>query len=127
MGRHPFLRNNLLWISIVILLIGIALTVVAYSAPGADWTDPYESMLPSAGGGDWNMLIRVVAPVILITGAWYVGEQIIARRRFNRLINAEKKSEFQQNLPTLEETVRDLPDKYEDRLEQKQTDFKSRR
>lgn len=127
MGRHPFLRNNLLWISIAISVIGLALTAVAYSAPGAAWTDSYEAALPSAGGGDWNMLVRVVAPIILLTGVWYVGEQIIARRRFNRLINAEKKSEFQQNLPTLEETVRDLPDKYEDRLEQKQTDFKSRR
>lgn len=129
MGRHPFVRENLLWMSIAITIIGLLLVVLSYTADyqAAGWTDTYESYVPESANGSWNMLVRVVSPVILITGVWYLGEQILARRKFERLINAEKKSDFRTNLPQLEETVRDLPAKYEDRLQEKQGEFKSRR
>lgn len=129
MGRSPFARNNTLWMSSVATLVGLVGTVLAFTAEptAAGWNAFYENAVPVGGGQDWNLLVQVVAPVVLLSGAWYLGEQIIARRKFERLINAEKKSAFQDNLEQLEETVQKLPKEYEERLDEKTESFVSRR
>ncbi len=117
--------------SIVATIAGLALTVLAYSANYADpshWTSFYTVLVPSeTSAGNWNMLVRVLAPILLLTGAWYLGEQIWARYKFNEMISAEKKSEFSKNIPKLEETARKLPKRYEEELKEKQSAFVSRR
>lgn len=115
--------------SSVATLVGLALTVLAFTAEptAGGWNAFYERTVPVGGDQDWNLLARVVAPIVLVSGVWYLGEQIIARRKFERLINAEKKSEFQDNLEQLEETVGKLPKEYEERLDEKTESFVSRR
>lgn len=116
--------------SIVATIAGLALTVLAYTADygAANWTDFYEGIVPGqTDAGNWNMLVRVLAPILLLTGAWYLGEQIWARYKFNEMISAEKKSEFTKNIPKLEETARKLPKRYEEELKEKQSAFVSRR
>lgn len=130
MGRSPFARNNAMWMSVVATLVGLAFTVIAFLADydAAGWTDFYEAWVPSgSSGGNWNRLVQVVAPVVLVTGLWYLGEQILARRKFNSLIDTESKSEFQRSLDELEETVKKLPKSYESRLQEKRDQFVSRR
>lgn len=129
MGRSPFARNNTLWMSSLATVVGLVLTVLAFTAEpaAAGWNAFYERTVPVGGDQDWNLLVRVVAPIILVSGVWYLGEQIIARRKFERLINAEKKSAFQDNLDELEETARKLPKEYEERLNEKTESFVSRR
>jgi thiaminase len=130
MGRSPFARNNALWMSVVATVVGLVLTVLAFAADygAANWTDVYEAYV-SAGetGGNWNRLVQVLAPVVLATGLWYVGEQILARRSFNELIDTDSKSEFQSNLEELEDTVGKLPKSYEERLQEKREQFVMRR
>lgn len=130
MGRSPFARNNALWISALTTVIGLVFTVFAFFADynAANWTDVYESLVPQeTSAGSWNLLVRVVAPVVLVSGAWYLGEQIMARRTFNRLINEEKKSAFQDNLEELEDAARKLPKEYEERLDERTEQVISRR
>lgn len=129
MGRSPFARNNALWMSAVATAVGLVFTVLAFTAEptAAGWNAFYESNVPVGGDQDWNLAVRVIAPIVLATGVWYLGEQILARRKFERLINLEKKSEFQKNLDKLEETTKKLPKDYEERLDEKTESFVSRR
>lgn len=130
MGRSPFARKNTLWMSAAATLLGIAFTVLAFMADydAAGWTDFYEAWVPQGtGAGNWNRFVQVVAPIVLVSGAWYLGEQLLARRKFNRMIDTESKSEFQRNLDELEETAGKLPQRFKERLEDKREEFVSRR
>lgn len=130
MGRSPFARNNSLWMSIVATILGLAFTVLSFTHGGdpAGWNSFYESVVPmSDDAGNWNLLVQLLAIPTLLAGLWYLGEQILARRKFNRLIGLEKKSEFQQRLPELKEEAAKLPQTYEQRLEEKMESFQSRR
>lgn len=129
MGRSPFVRNNTLWMSAVATVVGLVFTVLAFLHDGQPsgaiaW---YESTVPSTPGQDWNLAVQILAPVTLATGVWYLAEQIMARRKFEEIIGLEKKSEFNQRLPEAKEEVKKLPKSYEERLEDKEESFRSRR
>ena len=116
--------------STVATIVGLALTVLAYTADygAANWTDFYEGIVPGqTDAGNWNMLVRVLAPIALLTGAWYLGEQLWARYKFNEMMSTEKKSEFSKNVPALEKAARKLPKRFEEELKEKQSAFVSRR
>lgn len=129
MGRRTFLRNYALPLSLVVLAVGLVGTVLSYTAsyPAGGWNAFYENTVPGGTDQDWNLAVRVIAPIVLLSGIWYTGEQVLARRRFNRLMGAEKKSDFSKNIARLEDTVKVLPRSYEDRLQEKENSFKSRR
>lgn len=115
--------------SAVATVVGLVFVVLAYTAnqdPGG-WNSFYESVVPVGGSQDWNLLVRVLAPVVLVSGGWYLGEQIISRRKFDRLVDTKKRSEFQKNYDELEELAGKLPKRYEERLEEKADTFSSRR
>ncbi|MDX1610897.1 MAG: DUF3198 domain-containing protein [Candidatus Thermoplasmatota archaeon] len=119
----------MLTIGIIVALLGLVLVGISYSVDytSANWTDFYEDILPRTDNGDWNLVVRVLSPIILLTGAWYAGEQLIYRRRFQALMETDKKSDFSRNLSDLEDLARDLPEKYMEELEEKQATFRSRR
>ena len=123
------MRNNALPISLLVLLLGLALTVLAYTAayPANGWNAFYENLVPGGTDQDWNLLVRVVAPIVLLIGVWYTVEQLLARRKFHRLLDVERKSDLHKNMQTLDDTVKVLPRSYEDRLLEKEAAFKSRR
>lgn len=129
MARSPFVRNNMLWMSAVATVTGLVFTVLAFLHDGQPdgITAFYESTVPKSSDQDWNLAVRIIAPVVLATGLWYVVEQVRARRTFNEIMGAEKKSEFNQRLPELKEEVAKLPKSYEEELEEKEKDFRSRR
>lgn len=118
-----------MWMSAVATLVGGVLFVLSIAAnQGAGWVAFYTDVVSSGGTeANWNKAVMLVSGVVFATGAWYLGEQIVARRKFNRLIGMEKKSEFQQNLDSLRETVKKLPQEYEERFEEKSEEFTSRR
>jgi hypothetical protein len=128
MARSPFVRNNTLWMSAAATLIGLAFTVLAFLHDGqpSGWTAFYERTVPTSPD-NWNLAIQILAPVVLVTGLWYLVEQIKARRKFEEIMDLGKKSEFNQRLPELKEEVRKLPTSFEEDVEAKEKDFRSRR
>lgn len=129
MARSPFVRNNTLWMSAAATLIGIVFSVLAFLHDGQPdgLTAFYESNVPKNPDQDWNLAVQILAPVVLATGLWYLVEQIQARRTYNEIMDLEKKSEFNQRLPELKEEVRKLPKSYEEEVQAKEKDFRSKR
>lgn len=125
-------QNHRMEIGAVLLVIGLALTVISWSLAFADtapgWLQGYNDLVRPAGGGeDYNLIVSIVGPVLLIWGGWYIGEQIIMRRRFEGLIDTPKRSEFSARRRELEETARRLPDGYRKRIKDKENEFVSKR
>lgn len=129
MGRSPLLRKNALWMSAVATILGLVFTVLAFTHDGrpAGWNSVYESTVPTTAGQDWNLLVQILAPTTLVAGGWYLVEQIMARRTYNEIMGLEKKSEFNQRLQELKEAAGKLPKQYEERVREKEEDFRSRR
>ncbi len=115
--------------SIVAAVVGGVLFILSIAAnQGAEWVAFYTDVVPSGGTeANWNKAVMLISGVVFATGLWYVVEQIMARRRFDRIMNTEKKSEFQRNVDTLRETVKLLPQGYEEAFEEKRDAFDSRR
>lgn len=129
MARSAFARNNALWMSALATLVGLVFTVLAFLHDGqpSGFIAFYERTVPTGPDTNWNLAVKIIAPVVLATGVWYLVEQIKARRKFNEIMDLEKKSEFNQRLPELKEEVRKLPKTYEQELSDKEKDFRSRR
>ena len=123
-------KNHRMEIGAVLLVIGLALTVISWSLSFADttpgWLEGYEGVVDQ-GGADYNLIVFIVGPILLIWGAWYIGEQIIYRRRFEKLIDTPKRSEFTSRRRELEETARRLPAPFMQRIREKESEFVSKR
>jgi len=74
--------------------------------------------------GNWGWWILIPAPFILIAGAWYFFDQIMARKKFNKLVSSNSKANFVKNISEIEEVVWKLPIKYRERFEEKKKKFK---
>lgn len=129
MARSPFVRNNALWMSAVATLVGLVFTVLAFLHDGqpSGVIAFYERNVPTGPDTNWNLAVKIIAPVVLATGLWYLVEQVKARKKFNDIMDLEKKSEFNQRLPELKEEVKKLPKEYEEDVSAKEKDFRSRR
>ena len=132
MGR--FTRNNMLAIGTTLAAVGLVVTALAWTNAYSRTSllDPYDAFLevfPGQGerGQDWNVLFMILGPVLLITGAFYAGEQLLLRRRFERLLDTTKKSEFVSRRKDLEDLARRLPTSYRSRIEQKEAMFRTTR
>ena len=74
--------------------------------------------------GDWGWWILIFAPFILIAGIWYFFDQIMARKKFNKLVSPNSKANFVKNIGEIEEVVWKLSIKYRERFEEKKKKFK---
>lgn len=123
-------RNHILGISGVILAVGIILTIIsftyAYLSPRPAWLDSYAALVERSEG-NYNLFLFILGPVLLLGGGFYVGEQIVLRRRFERLLDTPKKSEFASRRKDLEDLARRLPSTYNERIEAKEAEFRSKR
>ena len=125
-----FFRNHMLAISSIVLVIGLALSAVAWFHDAllpSDLDARYIEFLQPSPSKNWNRVVQIVGPVVLLVGGWYFGEQVYYRRKFHKLLDVEHKSEFQKNRRRLDEVVIHLPKDFEGRIEARETDFKSRR
>lgn len=121
----------MLELGVVLLVIGLVGTIVSFTYNSAnvtpDWLDSYQNLVNRPGEGDYNLIVLIVAPIILIWGGFWVGEQLVLRRRFDRLLDTPKKSEFASRRGKLEETAKRLPDGYRKRISEKEAEFVSKR
>lgn len=123
-------KNHMLELGAVLLVIGLVGTIIAFVDNFADttpsWLRWYEELV-TRPQGDFNLILLIVAPILLIWGGFWVGEQIVLRRRFERLLDTPKRSEFAARRPQIEEVTKRLPDGYKRRINEKESEFVSKR
>lgn len=123
-------KNHMMEIGALLLVVGLVGTIIAFvdrfatTTPG--WLQWYEDLVKQPAG-DYNLILLIVAPIVLIMGGFYVGEQLVLRRRFDRLLDTSKKSEFTSRRRDLEDLSRRLPDGYRKRIADKEGEFLSKR
>ena len=121
----------MLEIGAVTLALGVILTVISFvyafvDPPNRGWLSWYANLVERPEG-NYNLILFILGPILLLTGGFYVGEQIVLRRRFERLLDTPKRSEFTSRRRDLEELARRLPEGFADRIRQKESEFVSRR
>jgi hypothetical protein len=133
----PFDRRLRVWlrtqrapISIAVLAIGFALTVLALG----DFTPLRDTTLFAAINGatdtpsaNYDLVFVILGPILIIAGGYLVGAYFYARRRFEHLMLTKSKAEFLRNIPELEELLWDLTPRDQVRYEQKLAELRLRR
>lgn len=123
-------KNHTLEIGIVLGVIGLVATLAAFTLRFADttptWLQSYRD-LTLTDDGDWNLLVMILAPIVLLWGGFWIGEQIVLRRRFERMLDTPKRSEFSARRSELEELSKRLPEGYKKRIAAKESEFVSKR
>ena len=120
----------MLEMGIVLGSVGLIGTIIAFTykyakaTPG--WLSQYRTLV-ARPEGDFNLFLMIAAPIILIWGGFWIGEQLILRRRFERMLDTPKRSEFTSRRSDLEELTKRLPDGYKKRVNEKEREFASRR
>jgi len=132
LGRRirVFFRSQRIYISILVLAAGIAMTVLAigYFTPvGSISAFAQINSVTNTGVGNLNLVFVVAGPIVLIIGAYLVGAYYLARRRFEHLMDTKSKAEFLRNLPEVEDLLWDLTPRDESRYAQKKSDLRIRR
>ena len=129
-SAYKLVKNYTLPLAAVVLLLSVVGLVLGfhllqYVNPATDLqaTKP----LGVGPGSGWDQLLGIVAAFGALLGAWYVGEQVVARRKFERLLDTDKRSEFVSNRKDLEQLTKRLPDHFKPRFAEKEASFKSSR
>jgi hypothetical protein len=109
----------LLVVSLVGLAIGFHLLTFVSASLDAQLAGPLR--------GGWDQMVAFLAALGALVGGWYVAEQAYNRRRFEKLMATDKRSEFADSRKDLEDLARRLPDRYKPRIAEKESQFKSSR
>ena len=114
----------------ILLAVGVVLTVISFTYsfvhPTPGWLASYRSLV-ARSEGDYNLILFILGPILLIMGGFYFGEQLVLRRRFERLLDTPKKSEFASRRKDLEDLSKRLPTSFSEKIEAKESEFKSKR
>jgi ABC-type multidrug transport system fused ATPase/permease subunit len=141
-----FLRTARFPLSLVVLAVGVALTVIAMGA----WTPlisdpPFNSLAPPllgpdcserpappcsstppTTGVDWTLAFWIVGPILALVGVYMSYAYLKARWRFEHLMRTKSKAEFLRSVAEVEDLLWDLTPKDEVRLLQKKQELKIR-
>lgn len=118
-------KNHMLEIGAVVGAIGLILTIISFTYSFADsptWLEGYNKLV-NRQEGNYNLILFIAGPLMLIIGGFYFGEQLVLRRRFERIIDTPKKSEFVSRRKDLEDLSKRLPDQYGKRIRQKENEL----
>jgi hypothetical protein len=132
------LRSYRYPLSLFVLAVGILLSAFAFGdfvgpvqhTPVFQFLNPYTD--PSLNGANpnapnYDLAFAVAGPIIFIVGAYLSGAYILARRKFEHLMETRSKAEFLRNIPDLEDLLWDLRPEDEQRYLAKRTELKIRR
>lgn len=128
-----WLRSWRFPLSILILGVGAFLSALALGdftplANGPPFTAINAATDQSAKGGvNYNLAFVIVGPIVTIVGLYFVGAYLLARRRFEHLMQTKSKAEFLRNIPELEGLLWDLTPRDEDRYGDKRAELRLRR
>jgi hypothetical protein len=114
----------------VVAAIGLVLTIISFTVrfarPTPGWLSWYTNVV-FRPEGDYNLILLILGPIMLVIGGFYFGEQLVLRRRFERLLDTPRKSEFAGRRKDLDDLAKRLPSKFESRIDEKESEFKSKR
>ena len=79
------------------------------------------------GGPNYNLAFAILGPITFIIGAYLVGAYVVARRKFEHLMETRSKAEFLRNIPDLEDTLWELTPADEQRYLDRRSELKVRR
>jgi hypothetical protein len=114
-------KNYTLHVALVIL-VASAVGLVIFFVPGA-LPDSARPILGTLG-----LWIPILGGLGALIGGWYVAEQLWKRRKFEKLLKTDKRSDFVASRKDLEDLAKALPDRYKPRIAEKEAQFsKSRR
>lgn len=122
---YKLAKNFTLPISAVILAASVAGVVVGLGVIGYVASDLNNDV--QAGLGPWSLWVLILGVLGLLIGGWYVAEQLYKRRKFQKLLATDKRSDFVGARKELDELARRLPDRYKPRIVEKEAAFRSRR
>lgn len=105
---------------LVVSLVGLAIGLGLFEQLG--FADVSRELLRVAG-----LWVLILSALGLLIGGWYVAEQLWNRRKFERLIATDKRSEFTSSRKDLDDLARRLPDSYRPRIKEKEAAFGSKR
>jgi uncharacterized membrane protein YbhN (UPF0104 family) len=127
---RDWVRTQRAAISIAVLAIGFALTILALGAfTPLSTAQPFLTInhatdTPSA---NYNLVFVILGPILIIIGGYLVASYFHARRQFEHLMMTKSKAEFLRNIPELEELLWDLTPNDQVRYEQKLGELRLRR
>jgi hypothetical protein len=128
---HRFLRTYRFLVAIVIFAAGDFLSALALGdfTPLAN-SAPFTSinMVTNAPDGtNYNLLFVVLGPIVAIIGAYFFGAYLVARRKFEHLMETKSKAEFLRNIPEVEQLLWELTPHDEERYFEKRIELRVRR
>jgi hypothetical protein len=128
-----FLRVQRLALSIIVLVAGSFLTILAIGdfTPLSQYP-PFKNInmitdQSGSGGVNYNLVFVIVGPITAIIGAYLVIANYLARQKFEHLMQTKSKAEFLRNIPDLEDTHWELTPEDEIRYEKKKAELRIRR
>ena len=74
--------------------------------------------------GDYNRYFILIPPFGIIIGGWYLGSTIYNRRKFEKMVNTEKKSDFVKSFHEIEVLSHKLPTEYRNRFKRAKKKFR---
>ena len=123
-------KNHMLEIGAVVAALGLILTIISFTYIFSDttpgWLSWYKGLVERPEG-NYNVFLSIAGPIMLLIGGFYFGEQLVLRRRFERLLDTPRKSEFASRRKDLDDLARRLPDGFRKRIDAKESEFASRR
>ncbi|MCI4346073.1 MAG: DUF3198 domain-containing protein [Thermoplasmata archaeon] len=126
-----FLRTHRFLLAVLILAAGALLSALAigYFTPlgSAQPFTTINGITNQPNGANYNLLFVIVGPIVAIIGAYFVGAYVIARRKFEHLMQTRSKAEFLRNIPELEQLLWELTPLDEERYFEKRVELRVRR
>ncbi|MCI4363087.1 MAG: DUF3198 domain-containing protein [Thermoplasmata archaeon] len=126
-----FLRTHRFLFAALILGAGALLSALAigFFTPinAAQPFSSINSVTDQPNGANYNLLFVIVGPIVSIIGAYFVGAYVIARRKFEHLMQTRSKAEFLRNIPELEQLLWELTPHDEERYFDKRVELRVRR
>jgi hypothetical protein len=123
MSIKRFLTVYALYLSLIILLVGIVLTFLGilgifYFESAPDFLKEIINSL-----GDWKLWCILLGPVLLIAGGYYFFDNLSKRREFKGLMETTSKQKFIKNLDRVEFLAWKLTPEHQRQLAKKKRKF----
>ncbi|MCI4334189.1 MAG: DUF3198 domain-containing protein [Thermoplasmata archaeon] len=125
------LRTHRFLVAVVIFGAGLLLSTLAlgYFLPIS--SDPpfntINGITNQPNGANYNLLFVIAGPIVAIVGAYFVGAYLVARRKFEHLMQTRSKAEFLRHIPELEQLLWELTPHDEQRYFDKRIELRVRR